>query len=67
MKKLYKVELRFEEWIEVIIAVNLLQYSTKNYERNEELAREQKEIVNKIQKQITQNYISITEKKSRQL
>lgn len=62
MKKLYKIELQFEEWIEVIIAINLLQYSTKNYDRNEELANKQKEIVDKIQKQITQNYITITKK-----
>lgn len=62
MKKLYKVELPFEEWIEVIIAVNLLQYSTTNYKKNEELAKEQKEIVEKIQKQITQTYDTLTKK-----
>lgn len=62
MKKLYKVELPFEEWIEVIIAVNLLQYHTKNYEKNEELAKKQEEIVDKIQNQITQTNVSITKK-----
>ena len=59
MKKLYKIELTFEEWLEVIIGVNLLQYSTKNYERNEELAREQKEIVDKIQKQFTTGHTNL--------
>lgn len=62
MKKLYQVELPLKEWIEVIIAINLLQYSTKNYEKNEKLAKKQKEIVDKIQKQITQKNVSITKK-----
>ncbi len=53
MDKLLTVELTLSEWIEVIIAVNELGYSKKVYEKNEEKANEEKEIVNMIQKQIS--------------
>lgn len=63
MEKLFTIELSHEEWTEVMIALDSLQYSRKVYENDDEKANKDKEIAEKIQNQISLDLM--TEKKSR--